>query len=378
MEMPDKLSKDAFEASLRMADLELKARLPRLAALEGVKQVIVYSYGVRGKDLALQLRDDGVECLIFDNSVASRARAESDGFATTGRLDLKLPLLVAAGQNQIEIMASLEREAYSLAETLYGLNIRNSYGPARRFSLAVLEEVDALFDVYRRLDERSAAVFLQVLKYRASLDVRHLSLRRPVWEMWTPPVAGLDIRSFCDIGAYDGDSLAATKAVFPGLMRSFTIEPSAAMAPSIAAVANRIGVSNTNYAGAAWSRASRLSARLIFNGMLVIEESSDGDIPTQTLDTLLGEEVFDFIKMDVEGTEAAVMEGGFQSLRRARCIAMAAYHRPRDLVELPRLLSEALGSAVGGDESAEWRLAFVHYSQVFDDSIFYAWRASAS
>lgn len=370
--MPAKLSKDAFEADLRMADLELKARLPRLAGLEGVKQVIVYTYGVRGKDLALQLRDDGIECLIFDNSSASRARAESDGFATTSRLDLNLPLLIGAGQNQIEIMASLDREAYTLAETLYGLNIRNSYGPARRFSLAVLEDVDGLFDVYGRLDERSAAVFLQVLKYRASLDVGHLSLRRPVGEMWAPPVTGLEIRSFCDIGAYDGDSLAATKAVFPELVRSFTIEPSQEMAPSIAAVATRLGISNTNYAGAAWSRASRLNARLIFNGMLVIEEASDGDIPTETLDALLGEEVFDFIKMDVEGTEAAVIEGGTQSLRRAHCVAIAAYHLPRDLVDLPRLLSDALGSAVGEDE--EWRLAFAHYSQVFDDSIFYAWR----
>ncbi len=365
------LSLAQFRATLQAGKAELEARRPRMAQLEGAREVLVYTYGTRGKDLALQLRAAGIGCVIYDNGAASRASAEADGFEVTRDLSLDLPLIVAAGQNQIEIFDELTREAYSLAEGLYALDLRNSYGPARTFSDDVVDDAEALFAVYRDLDAGCRQAFLEVLQYRASLDVRHLAHRRPVGEMWRPPVADLRIESFCDIGAYDGDSLIATKRVFPELSRSLTIEPSAAMAPIIAATAERLGVDNRNFVGAAWSRPTRLDARLIFNGMLVIEENTAGDIQTDTLDALVGEETYDYVKMDVEGSEAAVMAGGVQTLRRARCIAVASYHLPNDLTAVPAQLRGLLD-----DEAGEtWRLAFAHYSQSFDDSIFYLHRA---
>jgi FkbM family methyltransferase len=364
------LSQVDFSNALKAAHAELQSRLPRLAKLEGVCEVLLCTYGTRGRDLARQLRAAGVRCVIFDNAEAARATAAADGFEVTRDLDLGLPLIVAAGQNQIEILGELEREAYSLAEALYALNLRNSYGRARAFSDGVVTDAERLFAIYRQIDAAGRPAFLDVLAYRASLDVHHLAHRRPVGEMWRPPVSGLDIRSFCDIGAYDGDSLAATKAVFPALTRSLTIEPSAAMAPAIAAVAERIGVENRNFTGAAWSHPTRLGARLIFNGMLVIEEDAAGNIQTETLDTLAGGAVYDYIKMDVEGSEAVVIAGGVETLKRARCIAVASYHLPGDLTDLPALLRRLLGD----EAAATWRLAFAHYSQSFDDSIFYLYR----
>jgi len=370
------LTRERFAHVLHVAAGELQARLPRLKALEGERTVIVYSYGAKGKELALLLGSKNTECLIFDNSETSRARARLDGFSLTDRIDLDLPLVVAAGQNQIEILSSLGRDAYSLAEALYAYDLPAAFGPARDFAQAILDDSDALFDVYRRLDERSAATFLEVLDYRLSLDPRRLVSRRPVGEMWRPPVDGLDIRSFCDVGAYDGDSLAATKATYPALTRSFTIEPNPDMAPAIAAVAERLGVTNTNFVGAAWSHDTNLSAWTMFNAMLVIEESEAGEIHAKSLDKLLAGESFDLIKMDVEGTERAVLAGGVETLSRAKCIAFAGYHLPHDLFHLPCQLGEILGAPLGTENPEGWRLAFAHYSQVFDDSIFYAWRDS--
>ncbi len=364
------LSFAEFRAALQAGQAELKTRLPRLGQLEGVKAVLVYTYGVRGKDLALQLRAAGIGCVIYDNSAASRASAEADGFEVTRDLALDLPLIVAAGQNQIEILGDLTREAYSLAEGLYALDLRNSYGPARAFSDRVVDDAERLFAVYQDLDAGCRQAFLEVLLYRASLDVHRLVHRRPVGEMWRPPVEGLRIESFCDIGAYDGDSLTATKAVFPELSRGLTIEPNGALAPVIAAAAERIGVANRNFVGAAWSHRTRLDARLIFNGMLVIEENSAGDIQTETLDVLAGGEAYDYVKMDVEGSEAAVMKGGEETLKRARCIAVASYHLPDDLMAVPAQLRRLVGDEAG----QAWRLAFGHYSQSFDDSIFYLYR----
>jgi FkbM family methyltransferase len=359
-----------FLQALNAARAAREARLPRLAKLEGVREVLLYTYGTRGKDLALQLRAAGVRCVIYDNAEAARAAAAADGFEVTRDLGLDLPLIVAAGQNQIEILGELDREAYSLAEALYALDLRNAYGPAREFSDRVIADAERLFAIYRQIDVECRPAFLDVLLYRVSLDVHHLAHRRPVGEMWRPPVSGLDIRSFCDIGAYDGDSLAATKAVFPQLTRSLTIEPNAAMAASIAAMAARIGVQNDNFTGVAWSHPTRLGARLIFNGMLVIEEDAAGDIQAETLDTLGDGAVYDYVKLDVEASEAAVIAGGIETLKRARCIAVASYHLPGDLMDLPAELRRVLGEAA----DTAWRLAFAHYSQSFDDSIFYLYR----
>jgi FkbM family methyltransferase len=368
-----RFTRGEFEAALRSASAELAARLPRLADLGGAREVTVYTYGAKGKELALMLRAKGVGCVIYDNGEAARARAEADGFPVTRALDADRPLIVAAGQNQIQIGASLERDFFTLAEALYAFDVHHAYGLARRFTAAVLADVDGLFEVYGLLDPDSAAAFLEILEYRASLDVARLTRQRPVGEMWLPPVKGLDISSFCDIGAYDGDSLAAIKAAFPKVSRSFTIEPNPELAEPIAAVAARNGIDNTNYVGAAWSHATRLSARQLFSGMLVIEEADSGGIAAERLDALLKGETYDYIKMDVEGTERAVLEGGEQSLRAARCIAIAGYHLPNDFTDLPRQAQRILGDFTAAG-SGEWRLAFAHYSQVWDDSIFYAWR----
>jgi FkbM family methyltransferase len=63
---------------------------------------------------------------------------------------------------------------------------------------------------------------------------------------------------------------------------------------------------------------------------------------TVTLDDLVESEKLDrvdFIKMDVEGAELAALRGAEATLRRWRpALAISAYHRPDDLVEIPRYL----------------------------------------
>lgn len=365
MQSPSHLTRAEFQDRLGAADAERKQREPALKALANIPAALIYSYGTRGRDLALLLRARGVRCLIFDNSEASRQRAAAEGFELAASPnDESLPLLIGAGQNQIEIMAELQRPAYFLAEALYGLNLRNSYGPARAFTQVVTERAEELFALYARLDPQSAEVFLQVLEYRASLQPAKAAARLPVGDMWRPPMAGMNITSFCDVGAYDGDSLRATKAVFPQLRRSFTLEPDPALAPAIAASATALGIDNTHFVGGAWDSDTRLSAR-VADGVFVIEEDSQGSVAARRLDGLLGDETFDFIKMDVEGAEARVMDGGRKSLRAARCVAVASYHLPDDIIALPARMDTI---------RPDWKIAFAHYSQSFDDSIFYFWR----
>jgi FkbM family methyltransferase len=362
------LSQTAFADRLTRAADVLSPRKAALEALGRETSVIVYSYGVRGQDLALQLRARGVACAIFDNSPKARARAERDGFEVAADLSADLPLIVAAGQNQVEILDDLARPAWSLADALWGFDLRNSYGPARAFS-EMTGDIEPLYARYRRLEPQFRADFLDVLAYRASLDVRQTdATRRPVGEMWTPPAITPPMTSFCDVGAFDGDTLTSMKAALPNLARSFTVEPGEAFLASIDEAARRNGLQNRTFAGAAWDRRTTLSAEELFNGMFAIREDEAGDIPADRLDDVTGGETYDYIKYDVERAERQALSGSPRLLNAARCIAVASYHLPGDLVALPDLVESLL-------DGPDWRCGFRHYSQSFDDSIFYVYRS---
>jgi len=65
-------------------------------------------------------------------------------------------------------------------------------------------------------------------------------------------------------------------------------------------------------------------------------------VPTVTLDEFVaqaGLERLDFVKMDVEGAELQILNGGIETLKRLRPkLAIAAYHRDDDLVRIPQAL----------------------------------------
>jgi FkbM family methyltransferase len=367
-------SYDTFSGTLHAAFANFENnRRAELDQLSKQRSVIVYSYGIRGWDLANQLRLAGVECVIFDNSKAAVARAVADGFAATSDVMLDLPVIVAAGQNQLSILSGLTRPAYTLAEGLYAYDLINQCERARKFSEVIPGITARLYQLYTRLDPSCREDLLNVLRFRISLDVRHIApTRKPVSQMWTPPAAVRAIQSFCDVGAYDGDTLISMKALFPGLKSTFAVEPNADLVASIEAAAQKGALKNRTFAGAAWSHKTRLSCKVYPNGMMVITEDTSGTIEADALDNLVGQERYDYVKFDVEGAEAPSLKGAHALLQNAKCIAVASYHLPSDLVDIPDHIAMVLGAGY----ATEWRCAFQHYSECFDDSIFYFYRVS--
>lgn len=63
---------------------------------------------------------------------------------------------------------------------------------------------------------------------------------------------------------------------------------------------------------------------------------------TRSIDDVVGAlqlDRVDFVKMDIEGAEVAALKGGVATLRqRSPRLAISAYHRPDDLIILPKLL----------------------------------------
>ncbi len=368
----DEFDYDAFSAELYAATIARKEnREASLDLLSTARSVIVYSYGARGRDTAQQLRKAGIHCLLFDNSQEALNRATADGFETITAIYPGLPVIVAAGQNQLSILSSLSSHAYSLAEGLYAFDLLNQYGKARLFSEALPVLREDLYEVYRRLDPVCRRGFVNLLLYRLSLDVRHIaSTRKLMTSMWIPSAAVQTIASFCDVGAYDGDTLLSMKAAFPSLCSSFAIEPNPDLAVTIAVTAKRTNLTNRTFTGAAWSHRTRLSCHVYPSGMMAMTEDRHGPIEAEALDNLTSGERYDYVKFDVEGSEAKALEGAHMLLRNAHCVAVASYHLPTDLVDIPRTVSKIIGETY----EREWGCAFDHYSECFDDSIFYFYR----
>ena len=364
-------TKSDFSDRLRLASEALISRQAGLDGLGKERKVLVYSFGACGQNLARQLRAAGVSCVIYDNAKTAVERAASEGFDTTDNIDLDIPLIVAAGQNQLAISGDLRRPAYNLVESLCAFDLLSWYGRARLFADRLCESAGELYGVYQRIDPDCRAEFLSTLLFRASLDVHHLVAKRtPVSRMWVPPPAIGAIRSFCDVGAYDGDTLTCMKARFPGLTFTFAVEPNASLSPKIEAAAERHGLINRTFVGLAWSHNTKLDVHTLPNGMMVVTEDAGGSVAADTLDHLTAPRTYDYVKFDVEGAEIAALNGARSLIRSARCVAVAAYHLPDDIFEIPNHVSNVLHA----DPGVQWRCAFHHYSECFEDSIFYFYR----
>ena len=95
--------------------------------------------------------------------------------------------------------------------------------------------------------------------------------------------------------------------------------------------------------GALWSEADR-SAAFTPRGPSSTVGAGDAAAETVTIDELRRRESLgrvDFVKLDVEGAELEALRGAEQTLRGDRPrLAVAAYHREDDLVDLPAHLAE--------------------------------------
>ena len=92
-----------------------------------------------------------------------------------------------------------------------------------------------------------------------------------------------------------------------------------------------------------------------------------GAIETTTLDELVernGLRRVNFLKLDVEGSELAVLRGATQTLREHRPrLAIAVYHDARDIWEIPLYLH---GLGLG------YRLFLDHTSAEMDETVLFA------
>ena len=373
--MTTRLSRGPFAAHLAEAEARGSRRQDTLRRLTLSGRVVLFGYGGKGRDLALHIqRYHGLEVQVHDTSPLARARAQRDGFVALEQLPRcagdQLGVILGACQAQAE-QAALAGGApvfYQEAASLF--DAPHLFHRVRDFPAWTAANADALYEVYRTVHDHSRGALLGVLSFRLSLDPRDLAaIRRPVGDMWfdVPARHGrARYGTFLDVGAFDGDTLRTARAQL-GVRRGIAVEANHTLIPAIEAVGADFPSGVKIVSAAAWSHRCRLHFAEVRGGMLSVTEGTDGELVAAPLDDEVNEAV-DLLKMDIEGAELPALAGATRTLARAPDLAVAAYHRPEDLVTLPRFLADH------GYDPETCDIHVGHYSDCLDDTILYVVR----
>lgn len=93
-------------------------------------------------------------------------------------------------------------------------------------------------------------------------------------------------------------------------------------------------------------------------------ESGIQQIEVVKLDEILDGEKVTFIKMDIEGAEYAALKGAEKIIKEQRPrLAISIYHKPSDIVEIPKLLLEYRD---------DYKFYLRHYSLLGNETVLYA------
>ena len=279
---------------------------------EHARGQIFRGFPVLSVDETLERWNDPLVLLCF----ASSRPDVIDGIeALARRVELLIPDLPVAG------------------ETLFDLAFANAHR----------EEIEAAYELFS--DERSREVYSSLLSYKLSEELSPLLASA---ERDYDPFALLPTDRFklaLDGGAYDGDTARALLDRAPGLREIVCVEPDERNYHRLLAYRDRedrAAITPLRYALSDTPGAASLFASGNRNSTLfrASHEARRETVDCRTVDELLDGRAVDFIKLDVEGSEAAALRGAEKTLSRCRpSLLVSAYHRSEDLFHLPLLLA---------------------------------------
>jgi len=218
-----------------------------------------------------------------------------------------------------------------------------------------------------RLEDAESLGYLNaVIAWRRSGDWRDAPVPRPIEEQYCSADVPLPRQgiSFVDVGAFTGDTICSM------LNHGFTFESILAIEPDpvnfneLVDTLHRTGVSAAAVSAAAGARVGMARFSAAATGSSALADSGSDLVPVLRLDDLLINQAVDYIKMDVEGSEFACLEGLADVIRTcAPTLAVSAYHKPEDLIDLPALLL---------DLCSGYRFFLRVYGQMSFDTVLYA------
>ena len=213
--------------------------------------------------------------------------------------------------------------------------------------LRAREEILALQRVWA--DTLSASVYASQITWRLTGDFAVLGDAQPDHYFPSDAVRLRREEVFVDCGAFTGDTVLEFARRMPEFGAIYAFEPDEQNFVALAAAVRTLSVSQREriflYKSATGvdRGVCRFASGMGAASSTVVgaDGRSVSEVPCTSIDGLLEHTLPTFIKLDVEGAEAATLRGAAGTLTKGRpVLAVAAYHNPADVWELPALVSQ--------------------------------------
>jgi FkbM family methyltransferase len=226
----------------------------------------------------------------------------------------------------------------------------------RRTSLAEFqehsEEIERAYSLLS--DEKSKRVMRTILNARLSGDLRLLADIYDEAQYFDDSIIKLtDDEVFADAGCFDGDTSRQFIKRVNGRYRAiYAFEPHPASVKLIRENMRGVRDFHLRQSGL-YNQNATLKFFAQTLGTSKIADDGETEVSVETLDSL-PIETPTFIKMDIEGSERAALEGAKKLIERGKPkMAICVYHKPNDLWELPLYIKELV---------PEYKIFMRHYS----------------
>lgn len=207
--------------------------------------------------------------------------------------------------------------------------------------LASRDEVLGAADLWS--DERSLREFVGQVRWRLTGDFAALPPPEPDQYFAAGIVSVKPDEVFVDCGAFTGDTMLDVARRVGSWRAYHAFEPDPAsfemLKASLATLPARLADSVHLHRAATADRS--FTAQFNASGMGSASLSASGayEVECIAIDQVVADPTF--IKMDIEGAEAAAISGASKAIRERRpLLAIAAYHKQADLWELPKLVHD--------------------------------------
>ena len=215
------------------------------------------------------------------------------------------------------------------------------------------ENLSMILEVYDSFaDEASAEVYRSVIDYKLSGDISHLKdTHSDFSEVYRDILKADRFEYIADLGAYNGDTLREIKPFAKNLKTAYALEPDRRNHKKLCDYAQtEESFKIEAHKLAAWSRAETLT----FDGsgnrnstlhsdesLPVTKGAKSLEVEADSLDSILDGKRVDYIKFDVEGSEAEALAGAEGTIERYRpALMISLYHRSEDIFILPYFIKK--------------------------------------
>ena len=330
--------------------------LPQAPVIEDVwdklkgetRPLVVWGMGNGADKLLLEFEKRGLEASDF---------MASDGFVRGQSFHGKVVLSYGAVKEKYEdfvlvlAFASSREEVLELmfqrAEecTLYmpDLPVCGEQYFDKTFYNAHFEEFQRVYDLLA--DQTSKDLYAAMLWYKLTGDITILREAYTEAEETKHLLSPKDISVYVDLGAYNGDTLKGMISMGAPLTHAICVEPDKRTFKKLSAYAETLeGIRVDVINAAVWDTCDTGVFEASGNRNSSISNPSHQhrtqEVSLVTVDSLCEGVKPDYIKYDVEGSEAAAILGSALTFRHRPKTLISLYHRSEDLYALPLLFLE--------------------------------------